>query len=345
MLSVIQIIALLQGLFLISVLLAGRKSYKKPSFILLLCTIFSILLFIVGDDENNLFSKDIDWFFFDTSLFITFLFLFVKYHISDRSKFNKKDLLFFIPNLLYFSNEVYEVNVDELNNKFMEVLELGIELSFLVYLILTIRTIIVVRKQQWMLFFIVPLVLLTSTSIFNEVLIWFEYPEIALFGDANFNTFTMITVAALFYMITMKLIIAPKEIILPSKESKYKSSGLNANFIEEYKTRIVNYMEEEKGYTNCKLSLTILSDKLNIPKQYISEILNVHLKTNFQDFVNGYRVNAFIECLQSDDYRHYAHMGIATECGFNSKSTFYSIFKKHKGSTPAEYQKSLLTIG
>ena len=93
--------------------------------------------------------------------------------------------------------------------------------------------------------------------------------------------------------------------------------------------------------TRRRRSLTSLSQELEIPKQYISEILNVHLRTSFQDFVNGYRVNAFIACLGEEQYEHFTLMGIASEVGFNSKSSFYSIFKKHQGLTPSEYKKTM----
>ena len=341
MLAVIQFVTLFQGLFLLTVLFLNRKTYRKPVLWLLVGTIVSILFFIIGDDENNLFAKDIDWFFFDASLFVTFLFLFVKYYVSGKNVFRKSDLLYFIPNIMYFINEVYEVSSVTGEVLVIEVLELCIELAFLAYIIATIVILFKSRKPRWMLLFIVPLALLMSASMINEVLGWFELQEIEIFNDANFNTITLITVALLFYFIAMKLIVAPKEVMLAKEGEKYKSSGLNDNLVEEYQQSIISFMEVEKGYIDSKLSLTILSQKLNIPKQYISEILNVHLQTNFQDFVNGYRVEAFIDSLEKDQYAHFALMGIANEVGFNSKSGFYATFKKHKGLTPSEYKKSL----
>lgn len=343
MLIAIQLVALLQGLFLMVVLFMKRQTYKKPALWLLLGSILSILFFIVGDDENNLFNKEIDWFFFDSSLFITFLFLFVRYYVSGREYFNKRDLLYFIPNIAYFINEVYEVSSSIEEVLAIEIIELGIELSFLFYLLLTIVTLFKSAKQRWMLFFVIPLAILMIASIVNEILGWFELAEIDLFNDANFNTFTLLTIAMLFYFITMKLVVAPNEVLLSSEVLKYKSSGLNENLIGDYKNKIVSFMTEEKAYANPKLSLTSLSQSLSIPKQYISEILNVHLKTNFQDFVNNYRVEAFVRCVREDRYSHFTLMGIANEVGFNSKSSFYATFKKHKGLTPAEYKRSLQT--
>ena len=71
MLKIIQTIALLQGLF---VLFINRKDYKETTFWLL----FGSLIYILGDDDNNLFVEQTDWFLIESSLFLTFLFLFVK---------------------------------------------------------------------------------------------------------------------------------------------------------------------------------------------------------------------------------------------------------------------------
>ena len=79
-----------------------------------------------------------------------------------------------------------------------------------------------------------------------------------------------------------------------------------------------------------------------MPRQHISEVLNVHMNVSFQDFINEYRVNAFINCLQKEQYAHYTLFGIANEVGFNSKSSFNTTFKKIKGLTPSEFKKTLL---
>ncbi|WP_456264238.1 helix-turn-helix domain-containing protein [Flavobacterium psychrophilum] len=100
-------------------------------------------------------------------------------------------------------------------------------------------------------------------------------------------------------------------------------------------------MEMDKLYLNGKLSIQDVSNELNIPKQYISEVLNEHMKTNFQDFINEYRVEEFIKRLKNDPNNQFTLLGIATEVGFNAKSSFNSIFKKFKGLTPNQFKKNL----
>jgi AraC-like DNA-binding protein len=130
--------------------------------------------------------------------------------------------------------------------------------------------------------------------------------------------------------------------ILPKNQIiKYKNSNLSEKLISEYKADLIYAMEYDKLYLNGKLSIQDVSEKLTIPKQYISEVLNEHMNTNFQDFINRYRVEEFIIRLKNDQNNHFTLLGIATEVGFNSKSSFNAIFKKFKGLTPTQFMKNL----
>ena len=100
-------------------------------------------------------------------------------------------------------------------------------------------------------------------------------------------------------------------------------------------------MEKDKLFMDSRLSIHEVSKKLNIPRQYISEVLNLHLNKSFQDFVNEYRVEAFVKNLENEQHGHFTLFGLANEVGFNSKSSFNAIFKKHKGLTPSQFKKSL----
>ena len=66
------------------------------------------------------------------------------------------------------------------------------------------------------------------------------------------------------------------------------------------------------------------------------------MKTGFQDLLNRYRIEEFINCLQNDTYKNYTFMAIANEVGFSSKSSFNTTFKKLKGMTPSQYKKQII---
>jgi AraC-like DNA-binding protein len=340
MLKTLQIIALLQGIFVLSVLFINRKEYKKTTFWLLFGSLLSVFLYVAGDDQNNIFVPDVDWFLFDSSLFVTFLFLFFRYYISGKEKFAKADYLFFLPNIVYFIIEGIELNWLE-DNLLVEIFEIGAELILIVYLLAIIHSIITTKKKHWIIYFAIPIAVLFAISSVNDILKTFEFTELPLFNDQNFNTYLLLVIAFLFYFIAFKLLSKGKEILPKTEASRYKNSNLTPETIAIYKSGLIRSMETDKLYLNGTLSIHDVSATLNIPRQYISEVLNIHMDTSFQDFINQYRVEEFINRLKNDQNNHYTLLGIATDVGFNSKSSFNATFRKFKGLTPTEFKNNL----
>ncbi len=341
MLKTIQIIALLQGCFVLFVLFVKRKDYKKTTFGLLFGGLISVLFFILGDDEYNLFVKGADFILFDSSFFVTFLFLFFRYYKNGKQKFDKRDYLFFLPNIVYFIIEGLEMLMSG-ENIIIQSFEVLIEWTYAIYLMLIVYSVITTKKKHWVVYFAIPIVIFFAFSSLNDILSTFGFFEISLLNDKNFNTYLLLIIAFLFYFITFKLLTKENQ-ILPKKDSdKYKNSSLNPKLIEQYKTEIVSAMQIDKMYLSNKLSIQEVSKKLNIPRQYISEVLNMHMNTNFQDFINQYRVEEFIHRLKNDQNNHYTLLAIATDVGFSSKSSFNATFKKIKGLTPTQFKKTLI---
>lgn len=340
MLLTIQIIAIIQGFFVLYVLFINRKDYKKTTFWLLFGSLVSVLLYILGDDQNNLFVEGADWFLFDNSLFITFLFLFFRYYKRGKEKFAKADFLFFIPNIVYFIIEVIEIILVE-ENLLVEIFEISTEFTFIVYLSLIIYWILSMRRKHWIIYFVIPIAILFVLSSVNDLLRAFGISELPWFYYQDFNTYLLLVVAFLFYFIAFKLLGKNNDILPKAEINKYKNSNLNPALIAKYKSDLIRSMEQDKLYLNAKLSIHDVSEKLNIPRQYISEVLNEYMDISFQDFINQYRVEEFIKRLKNDQNDHFTLLAIANEVGFNSKSSFNAIFKKHKGLTPTEFKKTL----
>ena len=340
MLKIIQIVALLQGLFILFIFYRSRANYRKTTFWLFFGSIVSILLYIIGDDDNNLFIDDADWFLFDSSLFLTFLFLYFKYFNSAKEVFLKRDYLFFLPSMFLFLSETLEM-ISDGENDFLEIIETLIEFVFLCYLIYILYNLLKTKRTNWILYFVAPIVLILSISYINGLRDLFEWAPIVFSSDDDFNSYLLLVVAFLFYFITFYMISKPKELIPNAEVTKYKSSNLTPELIEKYKNALIQIMEKEKLYLDHRLSIHSVSKKLNIPRQYISEVLNLHLNKSFQDFVNEYRVEAFVKNLQNDQHAHFTLFGMATEVGFSSKSSFNATFKKVKGITPTQFRNSI----
>ncbi|MBO6606894.1 AraC family transcriptional regulator [Psychroserpens sp.] len=334
MLKTIQIIALLQGFFLIFILLRHKRDYKDVNFKLLLGCILSVILYTIGDDDYNLFVNDSDWFLFHDTLIITFFFLFVRYYKSNKDKFNYNDLWFFTPYLLYIGFNAVKAYTT-LNEFILFKIGKGIiEFSFMIMLIYTIYDIIKTKKEKWLLIFIAPLTLI---FIIDELAFFATNSEDSPFFLDSYGI--LLAAIFLFYYVLYKLIIAPKDVLPKSETSKYKTSSLNAKNIEINRSELLRLMTEEKLFKNRDLTVIDVANQLNIPRQHLSEILNVHMKTGFQDLLNQYRIEEFIKCLENDTYKNYTLLGIANEVGFSSKSTFNTTFKKLKGMTPSQYKQ------
>ena len=94
-------------------------------------------------------------------------------------------------------------------------------------------------------------------------------------------------------------------------------------------------MANEKPYLDPKLSLAGLAQLLEISPNQLSQIINQEAQVNFHDFVNNYRIEEFIE--RASINKNFSLLALALDSGFNSKSSFNTIFKKQKGLAPSQY--------
>ncbi|MDD4149609.1 MAG: helix-turn-helix domain-containing protein, partial [Bacteroidales bacterium] len=122
-----------------------------------------------------------------------------------------------------------------------------------------------------------------------------------------------------------------------STKSKYQNSALSQERKDKISKKIINYIETTQAYLNPELNMNLLSEKIDIPKHQITEVLSTELEKNFFNLINEYRVNAVKELLKDKD-TNYSIEGIGYDCGFSSKSSFFTVFKKFTGMTPSEYK-------
>jgi AraC-like DNA-binding protein len=122
---------------------------------------------------------------------------------------------------------------------------------------------------------------------------------------------------------------------------KYARSGLKDTQAEEYLTRLLKFMDEEKPYLNGDLTIHDISSRTGIPRYHITEILNEKHGRNFFTFINEYRVKEVISRINDARYQHYTILAIAFDSGFNSKSTFNTFFKSFTGKTPSQYRAGI----
>lgn len=121
--------------------------------------------------------------------------------------------------------------------------------------------------------------------------------------------------------------------------SKYETSPLSAEQKERFRTQIIQHMDAEEPYLDGDLTLRQMADQIDLPARYISQVINEQLGQSFTEWVNEHRVDAAKDLLADEAYQHLTVIAVAHEAGFNSKSTFYSAFKRQAGTTPAAYRR------
>ncbi len=122
--------------------------------------------------------------------------------------------------------------------------------------------------------------------------------------------------------------------------SKYANSSLTLAEMETIQTAIVKVLEEEEAYLDEELTLAKLASQLAVSSQKVSETLNRSMQQSFYDVVNAYRIERAKSLLLDPAYDHLSIEGIAYECGFKSRSTFFKFFKKVVGCTPTAFKKA-----
>jgi AraC-like DNA-binding protein len=101
---------------------------------------------------------------------------------------------------------------------------------------------------------------------------------------------------------------------------------------------LISYMENKKPYLDFDLTLQKLATQLDLPEKELSLLINQKMGKHFFDFINEYRIEDAKMLLKNQP--QLTVLEILYEVGFNSKSSFYTAFKKETNITPSDYRKS-----
>lgn len=108
--------------------------------------------------------------------------------------------------------------------------------------------------------------------------------------------------------------------------------------------RLEKLMEEKKSYLNPDLNLYELSKTSNLNPKLISNYLKQEKGISVNEYINAYRVKEFEYLIREEKYRNYDVFSVAQEVGFNSRATFYRVFKKKTGTSPRCYIEQKLYV-
>lgn len=176
-----------------------------------------------------------------------------------------------------------------------------------------------------------------AISIFlGNVIIWaaffFSFYGSYILGALSFSFLFYISI--LYFIFNKK-----RKTILFQSPPKYAEKKIESNEADLLLDNLKQLFSDEQIFKNSNLKLPQLADRLKISPHKLSQLLNDNLGKSFPQFINAYRIEAAKKMIETN--KEFSLEGIGYECGFNSKSTFFSTFKKLTGITPAAYKSGL----
>jgi len=366
--------ASIQGLFLAWLLFQSKINQPADRILSVLIFILSFHLVLVGFDERDFFIafphlSKISWIL--GTLYGPLIFLFIQSITRTLpSKWWKNSwllipfLIVFISLLPYYSLSTEEkrtyldnfqkASEDDFGwiNQFGSINQIAFQFLCFVYYFRIERkaseefSSVESVRIQWLrqfLIFLCVIVIFGVAAFFGRI---FNWPLLS-----DFYHFHFIGVVFLFYWLSFKALTRPVLFgIVPTlpeempavqelkvDEEKYKKSSLEQEDLNLIFQRLKDLLETDKIYLKKDLTLTNLSDHSGISKHQLSQAINSAYSGNFFDLINDYRVEEFKRLARNPETKHLNLLGIAQEAGFNSKATFYAVFKKKTGLTPSEF--------
>jgi len=142
------------------------------------------------------------------------------------------------------------------------------------------------------------------------------------------------------YLVTQRLPDYNKLLKNEALKARYERSRIKGLDVDRVIQRLYEIMIDEKAFADEELSLPDLARDLGITVHQLSEILNEHIKKNFNTFVNEFRVKEAQKLLVDEPDRSIISIGFAV--GFNSNTTFCTVFSKMTGVSPNQFRKDTI---
>ena len=165
---------------------------------------------------------------------------------------------------------------------------------------------------------------------------WDELFGAGLIYYLSITGYAQIQPARRFAFSEQRVLISPTPLPSQPDETAVKTIILTPD-LANLRTKLLALMATETPYREPELSLADLARRLHTNPVVLSQVINAGLGRNFNDFVNEYRVDECKRQVVNPANAHLSLLGIALDCGFNSKATFNRAFRKFTGQSPKEY--------
>jgi len=122
---------------------------------------------------------------------------------------------------------------------------------------------------------------------------------------------------------------------------KYQSSNLSKEKALNLWFKLHQAMENETINWKAYIDHEALARMMGTNRKYISQVINQATGLSFPSYLNTYRIEAFIQKLQNEEWKLKTIEGLAREVGFDNRATFYRAFQNLMGHSPTTLLKDL----
>lgn len=128
------------------------------------------------------------------------------------------------------------------------------------------------------------------------------------------------------------------------KERKHPAyqARVNQELIESLQRKIQQKIVFEKKYRDKSYTAKMLAEELETNTRYIAATLSMRYNTNFNNYVNKYRINDAISMLTNKRYAEMNMEEIGLIVGFSNRQSFYTAFKEITGVSPKVYKRKFI---
>jgi ligand-binding sensor domain-containing protein/AraC-like DNA-binding protein len=117
---------------------------------------------------------------------------------------------------------------------------------------------------------------------------------------------------------------------------RYHSSKLKDEDAKRIDKKLEEYLIKNELYLEPDITLNKLAKIIDERSHYVSQVINQLHNKRFHEYINTFRIQVAKKMLVNT---HLKIEAIAYDSGFNSLSTFNSVFKKEVGMTPSIFRK------
>ncbi|SHJ20328.1 helix-turn-helix domain-containing protein [Aquimarina spongiae] len=190
------------------------------------------------------------------------------------------------------------------------------------------------KQVQWikylLIFLFVGVMFELISALLGKIYGYWKSSPLDIWLGFSLTMFVKIYNAILLYIISLMGYLAYSTF-------KKNRKVVDKDFIERKLQNILRTMRTEKPYLNSDFSLATFARQLETNPSTLSNLLNNHLNTTFNDFTNKYRIEEVKDRLKTGALHNLTLESIAKDSGFKSKTTFYRAFYKFNTQTPKEY--------